>query len=136
MHQELTGELEQLGGDLDDIQATISMVEGNRSRFHLSDAELQSRKRFVTDSRRTLEDLQKDVNGPQTRAKLENDKKAMLSSAASSARTSDLVCKFHETMVTSFAIWRTLRCVEMCWFLRCVNLKTKDMKDTKSSEHN
>lgn len=36
------------------------MVEGNRSRFHLSDAELQSRKRFVTDSRRTLEDLQKD----------------------------------------------------------------------------
>ena len=93
------------------------MVEGNRSRFHLSDAELQSRKRFVTDSRRTLEDLQKDkgnfilnllyvahefenfgppkqrreihetsnvetlkcmkdVNGPQTRVKLENDKKA------------------------------------------------------------
>lgn len=87
MHQEITGELEQLGLDLDDIHATISMVEGNRNTFQLSDAELQSRKRFVTDSRRTLEDLQKDVNGPQTRAKLENDKKALLSSAASSART-------------------------------------------------
>ena len=38
------------------------MVEGNRNTFQLSDAELQSRKRFVTDSRRTLEDLQKDEN--------------------------------------------------------------------------
>jgi hypothetical protein len=43
-------------------EATISMVEGNRNTFQLSDAELQSRKRFVTDSRRTLEDLQKDEN--------------------------------------------------------------------------
>eukprot|EP00438_Fugacium_kawagutii_P001786 Skav235965 [mRNA] locus=scaffold592:113694:114665:- [translate_table: standard] len=74
MHQEITGELEQLGLDLDDIDApqqrnfecstaTISLVESNRNTFQLSDAELQSRKRFVKDSRRNLEELQKDLNG-------------------------------------------------------------------------
>eukprot|EP00437_Effrenium_voratum_P019475 CAMPEP_0181445858 /NCGR_PEP_ID=MMETSP1110-20121109/25804_1 /TAXON_ID=174948 /ORGANISM="Symbiodinium sp., Strain CCMP421" /LENGTH=237 /DNA_ID=CAMNT_0023569915 /DNA_START=55 /DNA_END=765 /DNA_ORIENTATION=+ len=86
-HEELTGELEQLGLDLDDIHATIGMVEGNRGTFQLTDAELQSRKRFVAESRRTLEEFQKDVRGPQTRAKLESDKKAMLSFAASNARS-------------------------------------------------
>lgn len=42
------------------FEATISLVESNRNTFQLSDAELQSRKRFVKDSRRNLEDLQKD----------------------------------------------------------------------------
>ncbi|CAK9025268.1 unnamed protein product [Durusdinium trenchii] len=87
LHEEITGELEQLGLDLDDIHATISMVEGNRSKFQVSDGELASRKRFANDCHKTLEELQKDVRGPQTRMKLENDKKALLSSAASSARS-------------------------------------------------
>ncbi|CAE7937256.1 ppp1cc-b [Symbiodinium necroappetens] len=86
LHSELAGELEQLSLDLDDIHATISMVEGNRGTFQISDAELASRRRFVTESRQTLEQLQKDMRGPQTRAKLESDQKALLSSAASSAR--------------------------------------------------
>eukprot|EP00913_Durusdinium_trenchii_P022026 g20698.t1 len=54
------GELEQLGLDLDDIHATISMVEGNRSKFQVSDGELASRKRFANDCHKTLEELQKD----------------------------------------------------------------------------
>lgn len=36
------------------------MVEGNRGTFQLTDAELQSRKRFVAESRRTLEEFQKE----------------------------------------------------------------------------
>ncbi|CAE7553413.1 STX6 [Symbiodinium natans] len=86
LHSELAGELEQLSLDLDDIHATISMVEGNRGTFQISDAELASRRRFVADSRQTLDQLQKDIRGPQTRAKLESDQKALLSSSASSAR--------------------------------------------------
>ncbi|CAK9020950.1 unnamed protein product [Durusdinium trenchii] len=60
LHEEITGELEQLGLDLDDIHATISMVEGNRSKFQVSDGELASRKRFANDCHKTLEELQKD----------------------------------------------------------------------------
>ena len=36
------------------------MVEGNRGTFQISDAELASRRRFVADSRQTLDQLQKD----------------------------------------------------------------------------
>ena len=43
------------------FEATISMVEGNRGTFQISDAELASRRRFVAESRQTLEQLQKDL---------------------------------------------------------------------------
>ena len=43
------------------LKATISMVEGNRGTFQISDAELASRRRFVTESRQILEQLQKDL---------------------------------------------------------------------------
>lgn len=36
------------------------MVEGNRSKFQVSDGELASRKRFANDCHKTLEELQKD----------------------------------------------------------------------------
>ena len=81
----LEAELEQLGFDLDDISATISMVEGHRHTFQLSDSELSSRKRFVSESRRTLEELLRDLRASKT--KLESDKKALLSAQASGARS-------------------------------------------------
>mmetsp|Transcript_18677 Transcript_18677/g.35039 ORF Transcript_18677/g.35039 Transcript_18677/m.35039 type:complete len:250 (-) Transcript_18677:139-888(-) len=85
-HSELSGLLEELRQDLDEIHETIRIVEGNRGTFQISDAELASRRRFVTESRQALEQVQKDVRGQQTQAKLESDRRAELSSAASSTR--------------------------------------------------
>ena len=94
------GELEQLGFDLDDIHATISMVESNRHTFQLSDVELSSRKRFVLESRKTLDELQKDVRGPQTRTKLENDKKVGKGSCDSLVTVYLVKVDVHETWLT------------------------------------
>eukprot|EP00439_Symbiodinium_sp_Y106_P072722 s1774_g13.t1 len=45
-HKELLSELAQLSGDLAEVQQSIKAVEDNRDRFHLSDAQLATRKDY------------------------------------------------------------------------------------------
>eukprot|EP00929_Paragymnodinium_shiwhaense_P121638 TRINITY_DN93960_c0_g1_i1.p1 TRINITY_DN93960_c0_g1~~TRINITY_DN93960_c0_g1_i1.p1 ORF type:complete len:250 (-),score=80.13 TRINITY_DN93960_c0_g1_i1:53-802(-) len=78
LHANLAGELRQLDFDLKDITATISMVEGNRSRFQIDDAEIGRRKAFVQESRAAVQAIQNDVTSPGTTAKIENDKRQLL----------------------------------------------------------
>lgn len=87
-HAELAAELRQLDMDLQDISATISMVEGNRVAFSISDAEIAARKRFVTGSRSTIKEYQNEVTGQRTLSKLESDKKSSLMRSSASGSNS------------------------------------------------
>lgn len=88
-HAELAGELQQLDMELQDISATISMVEGNRAAFSgVNDAEVAARKRFVAESRRTVKQYKDEVTGQRTLSKLESDKKSSLMGSSASASNS------------------------------------------------
>jgi len=78
LHANLAGELRQLDFDLNDITATISMVEGNRAKFQIDDAEIARRKGFVQESRATVKSIQDDVTGRAATSKIENDKRQLL----------------------------------------------------------
>lgn len=59
----LEAELKNIDQDLGDLEATIAQVEANRTRFKLDDAELNSRRSFVTSSYATLSSMKKQLSG-------------------------------------------------------------------------
>lgn len=76
LHAELSGDLRQIDYDLQDIAATISMVEENRARFQISDVEIVNRKGFVSKGQATIRELQQSV--AEAQSKLEADKRQLL----------------------------------------------------------
>jgi syntaxin 6 len=68
--------LRQLKTDSSDLQKTITIVESHRTRFaHIDDAELASRRAFVTDVGATIDETEARLDSPQTRRKLDADKR-------------------------------------------------------------
>uniref|UniRef100_A0A7S2MRE5 t-SNARE coiled-coil homology domain-containing protein n=1 Tax=Zooxanthella nutricula TaxID=1333877 RepID=A0A7S2MRE5_9DINO len=80
LHAEICGDLRQLDFDLQDISETIRLVEVNRARFQMDDAEIASRKGFANKGRATVKEIQDSVTGTATQAKLEADKRQVLTS--------------------------------------------------------
>eukprot|EP00927_Polykrikos_kofoidii_P023237 TRINITY_DN21468_c0_g1_i1.p1 TRINITY_DN21468_c0_g1~~TRINITY_DN21468_c0_g1_i1.p1 ORF type:complete len:250 (-),score=62.78 TRINITY_DN21468_c0_g1_i1:117-866(-) len=89
LHANLAGELRQLDYDLQDITATISMVEENRDKFQISDTELANRKDFIKVSRAAVRDVQEEVTGRKALTKIENDKRSLLQNQASVTRAAE-----------------------------------------------
>lgn len=85
LHVEITGELRQLDFDLQDITATISMVEENRAKFNFDNAEIASRKNFVSTSRTTVREIQDSVTSRAALGKIEADKRSLITPASSSS---------------------------------------------------
>lgn len=89
LHSEIAGELRQLDFDLQDITATISMVEENRAKFRFDDAEIASRKGFVSTTRASVREIQDSVTGRQAQSKIEADQRQLLTSNAGSSRAAE-----------------------------------------------
>lgn len=89
MHVEIQSELKTLDVDLQDITATINMVEENRGRFQFDDAEIASRKEFVRKSRGQVRDVQEDIIGRATTSKMEADKRQLITTKQSDNRSSE-----------------------------------------------
>jgi len=67
--------VKKLKGDVIDLQKTIQIVEQNRSRFpDIDDDELAKRKKFVNDTRGTLEEVVRTTNSERTKKKLADDR--------------------------------------------------------------
>jgi len=64
--------------DLQDLEETIGIVEGNRQRFKLDVDEVESRKAFITETKATIKKMKDDLNNVTTKGKLDNDNRAML----------------------------------------------------------
>jgi len=59
--------------DIQDLEETIGIVEGNRQRFKLEASEVESRKAFITETKSTIKKMKDDLNNATTKGKLEND---------------------------------------------------------------
>merc|ERR1719343_384368 len=80
LHAEILAELQNIDYDLQDITATITMVEENRTRFTMDQAEISSRKDFVNRSRVAVREMHDSVAGTAATAKIEADKRQILTS--------------------------------------------------------
>jgi len=64
--------------DLQDLEETIGIVEGNRQRFKLDAAEVESRKGFIAETKATIKKMKDDLNNAATKGKMENDVRSSL----------------------------------------------------------
>lgn len=83
LHADILAELQHIDYDLQDIVATITMVEGNRAMFNMDQAEISSRKAFVDRSRVAVRQMHDSVAGTAANAKIEADKRQILTSKPS-----------------------------------------------------
>jgi len=82
LHAEIKGELQLLDYDLQEVDRSITTVEQNRDKFHLSDEQLKARRAFVTRSQQAHREVEADLNGNKANAKMEEDRRqALLSSS-------------------------------------------------------
>lgn len=60
---ELLSGLRSIEWDLQDLEDTVSIVEGNRAKFQLEEHEVQERKEFITSTRNQIVVLRDEVQG-------------------------------------------------------------------------
>lgn len=64
--------------DLQDLEETIGIVESNRQKFRLEQAEVDSRKKFISETQYIIKKMKEDLNNSQTKGKLDNDSREAL----------------------------------------------------------
>ena len=65
--QDLLQNIADTEADLQDLSETVVVVENNRDRFRISDAELASRRTFLTETKAELSAIVADVQSPDTK---------------------------------------------------------------------
>ncbi|KAK4526050.1 hypothetical protein GAYE_SCF19G3961 [Galdieria yellowstonensis] len=84
LHTQLQNSLRSVYLDLQELQKTVNVVERNPVKFNLSQFEVDSRKRFVSETMNELENIKSTLQSSRTLQKLEADKKQALGGGASS----------------------------------------------------
>lgn len=64
--QELLQSIADTDADLQDLAETVVVVENNRDRFRITDAELAARRQFLADTKAELARIAADVQSPDT----------------------------------------------------------------------
>jgi len=64
--------------DLADLEETIGIVESNRQRFKLDQAEVESRKKFITETKGSIKKMKDDLQNATTKGKMEHDNRDTL----------------------------------------------------------
>jgi len=81
--------LKKLNIDLNDLSQTIEIVSTNRQRFKdIDDKELDSRKRFVNDTKASIQNYEDTLNAIRTKSKLERDSRDQLYAKENAQRRS------------------------------------------------
>jgi len=73
--------------DLQDLEETIGIVESNRQRFKLEQAEVDARKKFISETQYVIRKMKEDLNNAQTKGKMENDQRDALGVKTKTARS-------------------------------------------------
>jgi len=71
--REIKNGIKRIEWDIQDLEETIGIVEGNRQRFKLEASEVESRKAFITETKATIKKMKDDLNNATTKGKMEND---------------------------------------------------------------
>jgi len=64
--------------DLQDLEETIGIVEGNRQRFKLEQAEVESRKKFIQETKSVIKKMKDDLNSASSKGRETNDQRQAL----------------------------------------------------------
>jgi len=75
---ELKSGIKSIEWDLQDLDDTIGIVESNRQKFKLEQQEVESRKKFITDTKSTIKRMKDDLQAATTKGKQDNDKRDSL----------------------------------------------------------
>lgn len=69
---ELKNSLKSIEWDVEDLEETIGIVEANPRKFKIMQEELESRRRFVSNTKSRLEQMKAHMNSPTSRSKQES----------------------------------------------------------------
>ncbi|KAJ3312667.1 Syntaxin-6 [Boothiomyces sp. JEL0838] len=75
-NNDIRDRLQNINADLDELDDTIKIVQGNPSRFKLDRREIDERKQFVSNSRRTVEELKSRLVEKQSQPQPQAEKKS------------------------------------------------------------
>jgi len=76
--------------DLQDLEETIGIVESNRQKFKLEQAEVESRKKFISETQYVIKKMKEELNNTQTKGKMDNDQRdALMRTKPSATRGGD-----------------------------------------------
>lgn len=64
--------------DLQDLEETIGIVENNRQKFRLEQSEVDSRKKFISETQYIIKKMKEELNATQTKGKMDNDNRDTL----------------------------------------------------------
>eukprot|EP00026_Physarum_polycephalum_P014827 Phypoly_transcript_15386.p1 GENE.Phypoly_transcript_15386~~Phypoly_transcript_15386.p1 ORF type:complete len:256 (+),score=30.40 Phypoly_transcript_15386:127-894(+) len=64
--------------DLQDLEETIGIVENNRQKFRLEQAEVDSRKKFISETQYIIKKMKEELNNAQAKGKMDNDNRDAL----------------------------------------------------------
>ena len=69
---ELRNSIRSIEWDLEDLEETIQIVEGNQRKFNLGPEEIENRKAFVKQTKQDLSEIKASVNSPAAQAKVQS----------------------------------------------------------------
>lgn len=97
LHQSLKVNLKKAKFDITDLARTVEIVEANRAKFAIDDDELASRRRFVNDTKATLQGIKDARGSDRTKRKMASDREKRAAGGgtaferASAGRSADYV---------------------------------------------
>jgi len=77
---------QNISWDLADLSETVRIVESNRMKFRISDAEFKTRKQFIESTKSDLEMIKREIQSPQARAMVTRSHRSSLLSGGNSSR--------------------------------------------------
>lgn len=76
--------------DLQDLEETIGIVENNRQKFRLEQSEVDSRKKFISETQYIIKKMKEELNATQTKGKMDNDNRDTLMNKSSKGPRGDM----------------------------------------------
>jgi len=86
--------------DLQDLEETIGIVESNRQKFKLEQSEVDSRKKFISETQYIIKKMKEELNNTQTKGKMDNDQRDALMKSKTGRKDGDQFSKLNEAVRT------------------------------------
>ncbi|KAL6050245.1 Syntaxin-6 [Balamuthia mandrillaris] len=83
---ELKTVIRSIEWDLQDLEETIRIVQNNRAKFQIEEAEVATRQAFVQEVKNTIANMKTKMNSAQTQAKMERDKRKVVEHSTKPSR--------------------------------------------------
>ena len=105
---EIKSNVRSVEWDLEDLEETIGIVESNPSKFTLSMNEIENRKAFISNVKRTMQSIKDDINSADTKAKVEKSNRQVGALHCNSKQSREIV-----TVLWIAVVKRLLKTIEI-----------------------